>query len=629
MKKISKIALVAVVAAMTAFFGCNSEASILEQVAPVSDLQAKAFPGLNVVTWKPNAVSNGYTLFANYGNGWVSKGQFSSYQCSYEDFISIGNEWANGQEVKYMIQNSGNSFLQRAAYVNKELVSSEFVEVSVNAVNPGYKAEVMYKVPAIEEGKSVPDFFNFDYSNAEEIANLVEPTATIETIGLETFVKDFTAAPYLNYFISVRTPDESDEIEFAWESVDYDDWNYRDFEWSKYKKETVVTPFVGTNDIYVKIEDGRNYYTPKIIKIGSVEVEQETKYNKASDFNVEYIADDETVEFTWKPVTNIDGSVTEGVNYSIYYKVDGSDRKMFKKVPVTPVYDDFDCLFVASAAYADDMKGKLFYLYASKDNKKISENIASDTWSAKEITAPWNKDVSFEVVAAHVDANKEPYLPKTIKLVFEPYKFNDKYTNKVTYKVYEKVVQKSPADKIENADDIDWTLTDITADYDNVTKKMVTSSISPKGVTYYLVVAFNAATNVKEGAYNEVQFWSVAGPTTPANDPYGWNVAWDGKECEISGGNSGAANGKAFTIPTFEAYQIKTAVKELGKDIWASSVATKATVKIVKEDAADDGNIPYSLKITAADEAGYTVYIYKVEEVDGEKVYSEKYVITN
>lgn len=615
MKKISKIALVAVVAAMTAFFGCNSEASILEQVAPVSDFQAKALPGLNVVTWKPNAVSNGYTLFANYGNGWVRKADFENNQsCVYYDRISTGNEWANGQEVKYMIQNDG-AFLNRAAYVNKELASSDFVEVSVNAVNPGYKKEVMYKVPAIEEGKSVPDFFNFDYSNAEEIANLVEPTATIETIGLETFVKDFTATPYLDYDISVRTPDESDEIEFAWEYVGDNCNDYRDFD----EKDSIVTPFVGTNDIYVKIKDRCNYYTPKTIKIGSVEVEQETKYNGASNFGVEYIADDETVEFTWKPVTNIDGSVTEGVNYSIYYKVDGSERKMFKKVPVTPVYDDFDCKFVASAAYADDMKDKQFYLYASKDNKKISENIASNAVSAKEITAPWDRQVSYEVVAAQVDENKNPVLPKTIKLVFNPYTFNDKYTNKVTYKVYEKVVKKSPADKFD--DDIDWTLTDITADYDNVTKKMVTSSISPKGVTYYLVVAFNAATNVKYDAYNEVQFWSVEQPTTYASDP--WNVDWDGKECEISGGNSGAANGKAFTIPTFEAYQIETAVKKLGNNIWASSVATKATVKIVKEDAEDDGNIPYSLKITAAAEEGYTVYIYKVEEVDGEKVYSK------
>lgn len=635
MKKISKIALVAVVAAMTAFFGCNSEASILEQVAPVSDLQAKALPGLNVVTWKPNAVSNGYTLFANYGNGWVAKKTmegktFDSSKCSFEDYISVDNEWANGQEVKYMIQNNGD-FLAREAYVNKELASSEFVEVSVNAVNPGYKAEVMYKLPAVEEGKAIPDFMAFDYLDEEAVAGLVEPVAAeIKTTeALETIITGYVKAPYLNYKASVRGPDENENLDFEF----YTDSTGN---MSLLGNVTLGTPFIGTNDVYITISDENDYYTPKTIKVASFEVVAAPDYDMGANFAAVYVAKDEKVEFTWDPAENIDGSVASDVNYAIYYAVDSK----WKKVAVTPVYDAFKETYSAAVDFSDDMKGK-FVLVATKDGELIGSAEAASV-NELQVKAPVDEDgnvvktVVYQVVDAFADEDGNAENAKTIKLVFNPYTFNNKYTTKVTYKIFQK--EKEEGVTNEEYAKLEWKDTGASVSYNDVTGKMVSSAITPKVYTQYLVVAYGEngrkqgvydEYGTKVNTYNVCTFNDFKAPESVVNDSFTYDGHSEGKFTWK--GDSGAVDKKANVIPTFEAYQIKTGFNTLnkGEGNFEDSVAEKVTVDVKEDKADDDGNIPYTVTVKAKADKGYTVYLYAVETVDGEKVILDSWTASN
>lgn len=617
MKKISKIALVAVVAAMTAFFGCNSEPSILEKVAPVSDLQAKAFPGLNVVTWKPNAVSNGYTLFANYGRGWESKGSFTSSTCSFYDFISTRNEWANGQEVKYMIQNDGDK-LARAAYVNKELVSSDFVEVSVNAVNPGYKAEVIYKLPAAEEGKAIPDFMAFDYLDEEAVAGLVEPVAAeIKTTeDLETIITGYVKAPYLKYEASVRGPDENEKLvfdfytdetgEWVWDEVNQD--YYLDNEMSLLGNVTLGTPFIGTNDVYITISAAYDYYTPKTIKVASFEVAAAAAWDLDDSFAAAYVIEDEKVEFTWNPATNNDNSVASDVNYVIYYEVDGK----WKKVAVKPVYDAFEETYSAAVDFSDDMEGQ-FVLVATKDGE-LDYAYANPVYE-DQVQAPDNNSVTYQVVDAIADEDGNAEYARTIRLVFNPYTFNGKYTTKVTYKIFQKEYEEGVA-----VDDLEWKDTGASVSYNAVTGKMVSSDITPKIVTDYKVVPYGE-NGRKLSAYATKQFYDFKADEVVAAT-FAYDSHSEGKFTWK--GTSGTVNKKADVIPTFEAYQIKTDLNELnnGEGAYEASVAAKVNASVSKEAADENGNVAYTVTVTAAAKEGYTVYLYTVETVDGENVYT-------
>ena len=611
MKKVSKIGLVAVVAAMTAFFGCNSgaeaaDASILEQVAPVSDLQAKALPGLNVVTWKPNAVSNGYTLFANYGNGWVIRATFDNTDdCIFEDYISTSNEGENGQEVKYMIQNDG-TFLARAVNVNKELASSEFVEVSVKAVNPGYKTEVMYKLPVAEEGKAIPDFMAFDYLDAEAVAGLVEPVAAEvkTTEALQTIITGYVQAPYLNYEASVRGPDENEKLVFNFNTTEGKKFhNDTTGNMSPLGNVTLGTPFIGTNDVYITISDQYNYYTSKTIKVASFEVVADTSYNMSASFTAEYVIEDEKVEFTWDPVTNIDNSVASDVNYAIYYAVGNK----WKKVAVTPVYDAFEETYSAAVNFSDDMKGK-FTLIATKDSKLIGHIDANKVTEAS--VAPASRNVAYQVVDAFADEDGNAEYAKTIKLVFNPYTFNGKYTTKVTYKIFQKEYE-----------DLEWKDTGASVSYNAVTGKMVSSPITPKIVTDYLVVPYGE-NGRKLTAYTIKQFNDFKDPEIVYASPLVFDAHLEGNFTWK--GTSGAVNKKANVIPTYEAYQIKTDLNDLnnGEGTYESSVAEKVTASVSKAKVEENGNVHYTVTVTAKDKEGYTVYLYSVEIVDGEKVYT-------
>lgn len=374
MKKISKIALVAVVAAMTAFFGCNSEPSILEKVAPVSDLQAKAFPGLNVVTWKPNAVSNGYTLFADYGRGWEFVDSFDNDKCSHWDFISTDNEWLNGQEVKYMIQNDGDK-LARAAYVNKELVSSDFVEVSVKAVNPGYKEPVMYKMPALEEGQATPDFNSVDYFDAEAIAAFVDPAFTIKEREPKAPLVTFVKAPGLEYALTVRSADETekDKINFA--------FNEDDTELSALGNAELITPFIGQNDVWVTISDANDYYSPVEYKIGSF---TNTVEGAADAWNAEFAMARDTDEeeadvykLTWNAITVDNVKSLDGVYY-LYSEISNSrEEDNWEKVEFTYSYDELIGKYVAYLPFNKKEVNKEYKLFAVYNGKTVGSDNAN------------------------------------------------------------------------------------------------------------------------------------------------------------------------------------------------------------------------------------------------------------
>lgn len=433
MKKISKIALVAVVAAMTAFFGCNSEASILEKVAPVSDLQAKAYPGLNVVTWKPNAVSNGYTLFADYGRGWEFVDSIDNDNCSHWDFISTDNEWLNGQEVKYKIQNDGDK-LARAAYVNKELVSSDFVEVSVKAVNPGYKEPVMYKMPALEEGQATPDFNSVDYFDAEAIAAFVDPAFTIKEREPKAPLVTFVKAPGLQYSLTVKSADETDKIDFAF-------FYQPGTELSALGNAELITPFIGQNNVWVTISDVNDYYSPVEYQIGSfTNTVEGAAAAWSANFEMTRDTDEEEADvykLTWNAITVDNVKSLDGVYYlySEINKYDNDDK--WEKVEFTYSYDELEGKYVAYLPFNKKEVGKDYKLFAVYNGKTVDS--AASLYYNNLATPYVNNGLDLQYVVTEkydIDSTDAEDLKNAkIILAWKPVTRYGKVATDVTYKI--------------------------------------------------------------------------------------------------------------------------------------------------------------------------------------------------
>jgi hypothetical protein len=254
------------------------------------------------------------------------------------------------------------------------------------------------------------------------------------------------------------------------------------------------------------------------------------------------------------------------------------------------------------------MKGT-FKLIATKDSELIGSRDAARV-NESSVVAPVDKAVTYQVVEAFADEDGNAEYAKTIKLVFDPYTFNGKYTTKVTYKIFQKEYE-----------DLEWKDTGASVSYNAVTGKMVSSPITPKMVTDYLVVPYGE-NGRKLTAYTIKQFNDFKDPEIVYASPLVFYSHSEGKFTWK--GTSGAVNKKANVIPTYEAYQIKTDLNTIGngEGTYVSSVAEKVAANVDKKTADENGNVAYTVTVTAKDKDGYTVYLYAVEIVDGEKVYT-------
>lgn len=216
MKKMTKVAFILASAiTLGSLVSCDIFTEpAYEKIDSVSELKVKAYPGMNILTWKPSDVTNGYVIYRqiNGGDYICISNDVDVNATKFKDTISILNEWKNGDEIKYLIQNKGQGEdnLGRAV-LSKIVADSSFAEATVKGINLGYNVDVLYRIPPLEEGETTPNFEDFDYSNPDEIVKLVPPTANINYTydnGNEcTVFVSFVDIPYLSEKICVKYND--------------------------------------------------------------------------------------------------------------------------------------------------------------------------------------------------------------------------------------------------------------------------------------------------------------------------------------------------------------------------------------------------------------------------------------
>lgn len=483
MKKINKLSLVLASAlVLGAITGCGQSTSYIEQVGSVSDFKVKAYPGANYLTWAPSEVSYGYSIFRD--------GEFvttlSNTATSYLDCISTSKEWSDGQEVKYTIQNDGRDAARNAA--DTVIGSSAFAEATVKAINPGYKSEVIYKIPALEEGKALPNFADFDYTNAEELAKLVEPKATITEREDKDALISMAAIPYLNTFIWVTNEDETEKMSFVFNNEGNFAPKYIGL--SKLGNATVPTAFIGKNVIWAEFSDVNSYYESKKVKLA--EVVKEASSDSSFDYytvNMTYDSEEESFKIEWKaPTDNITGEYVTDWSYSLYYQPTGYD---WEKVVLTPVLNEITGMYesLINIPLARKDKNYRFFATDSNGNPVSSTWVAADSWDERsyidgKVPNPNFYFNSNGLNCAVTDTDKGG--ATKIALVWDPATVSSEVSDKVTYKFVSST--KDPLTG-EYSDPVAFDAT-INA-YDEKTGKMTTASFDvPKNNTKYSVIAY-------------------------------------------------------------------------------------------------------------------------------------------
>ncbi len=389
MKKINRFAFVlAGVVAAGALMACQQQtAESIYQVGNVSDFKAKAYPGANYLTWSPSEITSGYALFRQIDGGektFVTNLGADATSCF--DFISTSNEWADGSDVKYFIQNKGNA-LSRNVGANVGIAGSGFVEASVKAINPGYGADVVYKVPALAEGKSVPDFAAFDY--VDKSAELVEPKSTVALADGEVTVT-FQTVPYATTKIYVANEDATEKMAF---DVGRTSEGYP----SALGTVKLSPVFVGKNVFWAEVSFRTGYYKTKKIQLGDVTFTPETSVDMDyNSFAGSYDRTSKKVKFTWNAATNTDGSVNKAAKFYIYGQIDYYN---WKKIPLTYTLDELKETYTAYVDWNDEefQWQQSYRLYASYDGKPVTHWSSGSTvaYGSCTVGAPASSVYSF------------------------------------------------------------------------------------------------------------------------------------------------------------------------------------------------------------------------------------------
>ena len=489
MKKINKLSLVLASAlVLGAITGCGQSTSYIEQVGSVSDFKVKAYPGANYLTWSPSEVSYGYSIFRD-GEFVKTVGNTTT---SFWDYIGTSNEWSDGQEVKYTIQNDGRDAARNAA--DTVIGSSAFAEATVKAINPGYKSEVMYKIPALEEGKALPNFADFDYTNAEELAKLVEPTATITEREDKDALISMAQIPYLNTKIWVASEDETEKMSFGFN---------KDLDFSKLGTATVPPAFIGKNVIWAEFSDANGYYESKKVKLAEIEIEAlggnsdfDFSYNNVT---MTYDSEEESYKIEWNaPINKVTGEYVTDWSYSLYYQPTYGG---WEKVVLTPVLNEISGKY---ESLIDIPSGRYYtpwrFFVSDSDGGVFVEYVYND------LTGGYDKPVSYKgdgiprvsvggysVNYAVTKTDKDGFATE-IALVWDPATVSGEVSDKVTYKfgssTWDPLTQ-------EYSDSVAFDAT-INA-YDEKTGKMTTASFdAPKNITRYSVIAYFEGGKQKE-----------------------------------------------------------------------------------------------------------------------------------
>lgn len=486
MKKIIKLSLVLASALVIgAITGCGQSTSYIEQVGSVSDFKVKAYPGANYLTWAPSEVSNGYAIFRDG----VYVDTVGNTETSFWDYINPSNEWSDGQEVKYTIQNNGRDLARSATVADTVIGSSAFAEATVKAINPGYRSEVMYKIPALEEGKALPNFADFDYTNAEELAKLVEPKATITEREDKDALISMATIPYLNTRIWVTNEDETEKMSFV-----FNEGNFapKYIGLSKLGNATVPTAFFGKNVIWAEFSDVNSYYESKKVKLAEVEKEATSEYDYSFYYHkveMTYDSEEESFKIEWNaPTDKITGEYLTDWSYSLYYQPKDWD---WEKVVLTPVLNEITGKYESLINIPLARVGKKYRFFATYSNgRPASSWEAEDNWAERtyidgQVPNPNFYFNSYGLNYAVTDTDKNGATTK-IALVWDPAKVSNEVSDKVTYKfvssTYDPLTQ-------EYSDSVAFDAT-INA-YDEKTGKMTTASFDvPKNNTKYSVIAY-------------------------------------------------------------------------------------------------------------------------------------------
>ena len=277
--------------------------TILSLNAP--SVTAKAYPGVNYISWEPVTSAQGYTVYRVKDGVASTLGTVESNVVSYADIASTDHVLSDGKEYKYIVEamSETDPALSRAVYVKNSQGSATVKAIVPPAGSPAISAE-----PTSASGK---DYIKKYYEK------LVTKAADNVTISIKNgnFYAEYPATAGFKYEISASVKGKYDALGEASSFTPTTFENYKE----DYKAEFNNGPVPGSSEyeIRLKVSSVSDLYEPVVLLLGSLSAESIGELDAIKNVKAEYIAS-KTALVSWTPATLKNGKDSPVANFKVY-----------------------------------------------------------------------------------------------------------------------------------------------------------------------------------------------------------------------------------------------------------------------------------------------------------------------
>lgn len=299
-----------IAASVFGFVSCGDASDYDSKIDTVLSLNApsvtaKAYPGVNYISWEPVTSAQGYTVYRVKDGVASTLRTVKSNVTSYADIADSTHVLSDGKEYKYIVEamSETDPALSRAVYVKNSQGSATVKAIVPPAGSPAISAE-----PASASGK---DYIKKYYEK------LVTKAAENVTISIKNgnFYAEYPATAGFKYEISASVKGKYDALGEAF------DFRFKTFENYKedYKAEFNNGPVPGSSEyeIRLKVSSVSGLYEPVVLLLGSLSAESIEELDAIKNVKAEYI-DSKTALVSWAPATLKNGKDSPVANFKVY-----------------------------------------------------------------------------------------------------------------------------------------------------------------------------------------------------------------------------------------------------------------------------------------------------------------------
>lgn len=263
---------------------------------------AKAYPGVNYISWEPVTSAQGYEIYRVLDGDSSKLRSVASNVTCYADIAASDHILSDGKVYKYIVEAVSKSDpASREVYAKNSQGSA-----SVKAIVPTAGSKAISAEPASASGK---DYIKKYYEK------LVTKAAENVTLSIENgnFYAEYPATAGFKYEISASVKGMYDALGGDVPFVSHFE-NYKE----DYRAELNV-PVTGSSEyeIRLKVSSVSDLYEPVVVLLGSLSVESIGESDSIKDVKAEYIAS-KTALVSWTPATLKDGKDSPVANFKVY-----------------------------------------------------------------------------------------------------------------------------------------------------------------------------------------------------------------------------------------------------------------------------------------------------------------------